>query len=128
LGGGGTLPRTQQLRTELVAFVTAEAAKATDGERLVGSSEVIESIFGKWKRREGEQARSGVTGLVLALGAIVSHTSAEVNRQTLENVPTKAVLTWCREKLGKTVHATRRTLFASPRNAEQKQAQTQLAA
>jgi hypothetical protein len=30
LGGVGTLPRTQQLRTELVAFVTAEAAKATD--------------------------------------------------------------------------------------------------
>ena len=65
LVGLGTLPRPQQLGAELVAFVAAEAAKANDGERLVGSSEVIESIFGKWKRLEGEQARSGLTGLVL---------------------------------------------------------------
>ena len=65
----GTLPRTQQLSAELLQFVTEEGAKAKAGERLVGSSEVIESIFGKWKRLEGDQARSGLTGLVLALGA-----------------------------------------------------------
>jgi len=128
LVGVGTLPRTQQLRTELVAFVTAEAAKATDGERLVGSSEVIESIFGKWKRLEGEQARSGLTRLVLLLGALVSHTSAAVIRQALESVPTKTVLTWCREKLGKTVQATRRAVFVPSRKAEQKQDQLKLAA
>ena len=128
LAEAGTLPRTQQLCAELIQFVTEEGAKAKVGERLVGSSEVIESIFGKWKRLEGEQARSGLTGLVLALGAIVSHTTAEVIREALENVPTKTVLTWCREKLGKTVQATRRTLFAAQRNAEQKPDQLQLAA
>ena len=128
LAEAGTLPRTQQLCAELVQFVTKEVAKAKDGERLVGSSEVIESIFGKWKRVEGDQARSGLTGLVLALGAIVSHTSAAVIRQALESVPTKTVLTWCREKLGKTVQATRRTLFAPPGKAEQKQDQIKLAA
>jgi hypothetical protein len=94
----------------------------------VGSSEVIESIFGKWKRVEGEQARSGLTGLVLALGAIVAPTSADVIKQALTTVPTKTVLTWCREKLGKTVQATRRALFASLRNAEQKPDQLPLAA
>lgn len=128
LAGIGTLPRTQQQRAELVAFVTAEAAKATDGERLVGSSEVIESIFGKWKRLEGEQARSGLTGLVLTLGAMVSHTSAAVITQALASVPTKTVLTWCQEKLGTTVQATRRTLFVPLRKAEQKQDQIKLAA
>jgi len=128
LAGVGTLPRTQQLGAELVEFVRAEAAKAKDGERLVGSSEIIESLFGKWKRLEGDQARSGLTGLVLLLGALVSHTSAAVIRQALESVPTKMVLTWCREKLGKTVQATRRTLFVPPRKAEQKQAQLKLAA
>jgi hypothetical protein len=66
LAAAGTLPRTQQLCTELLQFVREEGAKAKAGERLVGSSEVIESIFGKWKRLEGDQARSGLTGLVLA--------------------------------------------------------------
>ncbi len=124
----GTLPRTQQLSAELLQFVREEGAKAKVGERLVGSSEVIESIFGKWKHLEGDQARRGLTGLVLALGAIVSHTTAAVIKAALESVPTKTVLTWCREKLGKTVQATRRTLFAAQRNAEQKQDQLQLAA
>ena len=128
LAEAGPLPRTQQLCAELVQFVTQEVAKARAGERLVGSSEVIESLFGTWKRLEGDQARSGMTGLVLALGAIVSHTSAEVIRQALESVPTKTVLTWCREKLGNTVQATRRTLFAPQRKAEQKQDQIKLAA
>jgi hypothetical protein len=61
--GVGTLPRTQQLGAELGEFVAAEAAKAKEGERGVGRSEVIESIFGKWKRLEGEQARSGLASL-----------------------------------------------------------------
>ena len=105
-----------------------EGAKAKAGERLVGSSEVIESIFGKWKRVEGDQVRSGLTGLVLALGALVAHTTPEVIKHALESVPTKTVLAWCREKLGKTVQATPRTLFAAQRKAEQKQDQLQLAA
>ena len=128
LAATGTLSRTQQLSAELLQFVTAEGAKAKVGERLVGSSEVIESIFGKWKHLEGDQARRGLTGLVLALGALVSHTTAAVIKAALESVPTKTVLTWCREKLGKTVQATRRTLFAAQRNAEQKQDQLPLAA
>lgn len=124
----GTLPRTQQLWTELVPFVMEEEAKAKAGERLVGSSEVIESIFGKWKRLEGEQARSGLSGLVLAVGALVAPTTPAVIKQALESVPTKTVLAWCREKLGKTVQALRRTLFVRQRNREQKQDQLPLAA
>jgi hypothetical protein len=128
LAGTGTLARTQQLSAELLQFVREEGAKAKVGERLVGSSEVIESIFGKWKHLEGEQARRGLTGLVLALGALVAHTTPAVIKQALESVPTKTVLAWCREKLGKTVQATRRTLFAVECKAEQKQDQLPLAA
>lgn len=64
LAAAGTLPKTQQLCAEFLQFVREEEAKASAGERLVGSSEVSESIFGKWKRLEGEQARRGLTGLV----------------------------------------------------------------
>jgi hypothetical protein len=54
LAAAGTLPQTQQLGAEFLQFVREEEAKATAGERLVGSSDVIESIFGKWKRLEGD--------------------------------------------------------------------------
>jgi len=44
---------------------------AIDGEvclmqgKLLGSSEIIESVFGKLKRIEGDQEKSGFTGNVL---------------------------------------------------------------
>jgi len=128
LAEAGPVPRTQQRCAELIQFGSEEGAKVKAGEGLVGSSEVLESLFGKWKRLEGEHPRSGLTGLVWALGAIVSQTTADVSKAALESVPTKTVLAWCRDNLGKPLQATRCTLFASQRNAEQKQDQLKLAA
>jgi hypothetical protein len=62
--------RTQRVRRELLAFVAQEAAKAQPNERLLGNSEVIESVLGKLKQLEQDQAKSGFTGLLLCLGAM----------------------------------------------------------
>lgn len=112
--------RAQRVATELVAFVAAEAAKAKSDERLLGSSEVIESGFGKLKRLEQDQAKSGFTGLLLSLSAMVSTTTAEVVHKALETVPTHKVLAWCKEHLGRSVQAQRRAAFAGPDPPEQK--------
>jgi len=109
--------RTQRVRTELIAFVAQEAAKARPNERLLGSSEVIESALGKLKRLEQDQAKSGFTGLLLCIGAMVATTTTEVVQKALETVPTKKVLAWCKETLGRSVQAKRRESFAK---AEQK--------
>src|SRR5208282_2764085 len=58
-----------QLRQQLIAFVTAESSKARIGEVLPGTTEVLESCFGKLKALEDGQSKSGFTGLVLSLGA-----------------------------------------------------------
>lgn len=112
--------RAQRVSTELVAFVAAEAAQAQPDERLLGSTEVVESSFGKLKRLEQDQAKSGFTGLVLSLGAMVSTTTAEVVHKALETVPTHKVLDWCKEQLGRSVQAQRRAAFAGPDPPEQK--------
>ena len=119
--------RTKLVRQELVAFVAQEATKARPTERLLGSSEVIESVLGKLKRLEQDQAKSGFTGLLLCLGAMVSTTTAEVIQKALETVPTKQVLAWCKEILGRSVQAKRRDVFASRRKTEQKRDQLCLA-
>lgn len=115
--------RTEKVCRELVTFVAEEASKARANERLLGSSEVIESVLGKMKRLEQDQAKSGFTGLVLAISALVSTTSKEVIQRALETVTTKQVLTWCREKLGQSVQSKRREVFAVLKVAEQKRNQ-----
>lgn len=110
----------QKVSAELVAFVAQEAAKAHHGERLLGSSEIIESVLGKQKHLEQDQAKNGFTGFLLALCAFVAETTTDVVRQALEAIPTKKVMAWCRENLGQSVQAQRRTAFASPGRTEQK--------
>ena len=112
--------RTKKVRTELVAFVAQESAKARPGERLLGSSEVIESVLGKLKRLEQDQAKSGFTGLLLSIGAMVSSTTSDVILKALESVPTKKVLAWCKETLGRSVQAKRQEIFASHSKLERK--------
>jgi hypothetical protein len=108
------------MRRDLLDFVSQEAAKAQPHERLLGSSEVVESVLGKLKRLERDQASSGFTGLILGLGALVAETTQEVVQQALETVPTKKVLAWCEKMLGRSVQAKRREVRAPPSYQEQK--------
>jgi hypothetical protein len=120
--------RGQRVAQHLLAFVETEATKAASHERLLGSSEVIESVFGKLKRLEQHQARSGFTGLVLALGAMVSTTTPAVIEKALETVPTSQVRQWCQQHLGPSVQAQRQHAFRQLKPTEEKQFHFQQAA
>jgi hypothetical protein len=102
------------LRDELIDFVDDESSKARPGERLPGSTEILESSFGKLKSLERDQCKSGFTGLLLSLGAIVSTTTSDVIRKAMEHTNTKDVISWCREKLGVTVQSKRRYAYNPP--------------
>lgn len=115
--------RAEKMQRELVTFVAEQEAEAHPYERLLGSSEVIESVLGKMKRLERDQAKSGFTGLLLGLSAMVSITTREVIQQALETVSTKQVLAWCQEKLGQSVQSKRREVFAALGRTEQKRNQ-----
>ena len=112
--------RTKKVCAQLLAFVTEESLKTKRNERLLGSSEVIESVFGKLKRLEQDQAKSGFTGLLLCVPAMVSTTTEDVVQKALETVPTKTVLAWCRENIGQSVQAKRKEAFVSHDKTEQK--------
>jgi len=103
----------QRLRDDLLEHVAKQAAQARAGERLPGSTEALESCFGKLKQLEKDQNRSGFTGLLLGLGALVSKTTVEVVQTAMEKCPLKAVWKWCKDKLGESVQAQRRAAYAA---------------
>jgi hypothetical protein len=109
----------RRIRDELVAFVAQEEQAAHPDERLLGSSEVIESVLGTMKRLEQQQAKSGFTSLILGLCAMVADTTQEIIQAALETVPTKKVWAWCQKTLGHSVQAKRRAALR-PAEAEQK--------
>ena len=121
-------PRTERVREQLVNFVASEALKTRAGERLLGSSEVIESMFGKLKCIERDQARSGFTALVLSIPAMVSTTTQEVIHKALETVPTRKIAEWSKEFLGQSIQAQRKEAFRDTNKKEQKRDQLHVAA
>jgi hypothetical protein len=108
------------VRQQLLRFVREESFKAKPNERLVGSSEVLESVLGRFKQLEHDQVKSGFTGLLLSLAALVSTTTAEVIQTALETVRTKQVVAWCNNTLGTSVQAQRRAALIAPHKSEQK--------
>jgi hypothetical protein len=111
-------PSGRDAAEAMIAFVAEQAlAVWPDGVRLIGSTEILESIFGELKALERQQSASGLTGLMLALGALVSPCDDEEIKKGLEATPSKAVQSWIDDQVGPTVQAQRclvRTIFADP--------------
>ncbi len=119
------LPKTRSepassFRRQLLAFVREEAQQVREGERLPGSSEVLESIIGKFKAVAGERGQHGLTGLVLSIGALVGHMTIETVQAALGEVTNHDVWNWCQTHLGPTVQSLRRRITLALRS-EQKQ-------
>lgn len=106
-------PATKDLAEELLTFVAGQFAAARPGERLPGSSEVLESILGKWKCFEKQHSSEGFTAAVLALPAMLRDWTEEQILAALRATPTRLVQEWARTHLGMSVTAQRRLAYAS---------------
>jgi hypothetical protein len=104
-------PSGRDAANRMLIFVRMHAtAIHHPGERLIASTEILESLFGELKTLERQQAESGLTGLILALGAMVSTGTEEEIAKALEATPGKAVQAWIDARLGPSVQSQRRTL------------------
>jgi hypothetical protein len=122
-----TTRRANNVRNELVGFVQKLSLDARDGERLFGSSEIIESVIGKLKSLEQDQSGSGFTGMLLSLPAMLSRTTQDVIQKALESVPTKKVFAWVKENIGQSVQSKKKEVLSAIKNLEQKWDQNQAA-
>jgi len=120
--------RTIRMRWSLIEYVLDESLKAQPGEQLLGSSEVIESVFGKFKYMQREHEKGSLTGMVLAIPAMVSQTTQDVVLRALEAVPVQNVRAWMKEIFGKSPRVKRKEAFSIWTNTEQKSDQLRLSA
>jgi hypothetical protein len=102
---------TLALRNRLRAYVGRYGRELPVGERLVGSTEVLESAFGKQKRLSRDQSESGLTVLSVGLGVMLGEATPEQQRTDADRVPEKAVENWAKRMFGRTVQWFRRRFF-----------------
>ena len=111
----------QDLRDELVNFVDGESQKAKKGEHLPGSSEVLESAFGKFKEIEGNQSKRGFHRPLAGVADDLrpTHTRHRPGGR-VESVKTQCVVQWIRDHLGQTQHSKRCMVYSAVRPPSQK--------
>lgn len=97
-----------QLAGEVIDFVKEQAKMVPQGEIWIGSSECIESLFGKLKHVEQDQHKDGFTGLVLAAAACVGKTDVGIVDNALRSIKNKDVSAWEKENIGTTLQALRK--------------------
>ena len=112
-----------QLASTLVQFVKEAAGQLRHGERAWMSSECLESLFGLFKRREGQHSRSGFTGLLVSLPTLMRYWSAEEVRAALLSLKHEEVVRWEKEMIGSTVTGRRAKAYRSMAKAENTAAQ-----
>lgn len=104
------IPAVQRLRKQVVEFVETQGQQARTSERLLGSSEVLESIIGKYKHVAGEGGHHGLTGMVLSIGALVGDVAVATVQDAMTEVTTTDVWDWCRSHLCATVQSVRQRI------------------
>ena len=105
-----TIPAVQRLRKQLLEFIQSQGQQALPGERILGSSEVLESIIGKFKAVAGEGGYHGLTSMILSIGALVGKQTVATVHAALTAVTNNAVWEWCRTHLGATVQSMRQRI------------------
>lgn len=113
LNAVATHPMACRAAEALVQVVTEQSAHAREGERLLGSSEILESLIGKGKRLEGQQSQNGFTKMVLGMAAAVATPTRAYLAQALSQIKTKHVSEWCQTHFGLSLQTQRHRALGS---------------
>jgi hypothetical protein len=104
-----------KLKNNLIDFVKTQGKACKEKERLLGSSEIIESVFGKQKYLERDYAKEGFTSLILGIGAFVGTLTVDDVKEALVSTPVKKVVKWCKDELGETLQSKKNIAYSDVR-------------
>jgi hypothetical protein len=104
----------------LIDFLHEQSKVVPIGQVWIGSSEIIESLFGKLKCLEHDQSKGGFTSLVLGAAACVGNVDVDVVKVAMQQVKTRDVAAWTRDQMGTTLLSKRRHALGSWRRKKKK--------
>jgi hypothetical protein len=102
--------RELQFANQLTEFLLSQSKGIKFGEWFIGSSEILESLFGKIKYMEREQRAFGFTSLLLAAMAAVGPLDEKIVAEAMESVKRSDIDKWAAEEIGQSVQAQRRQI------------------
>jgi hypothetical protein len=112
------ISKTGILYDQIFEFVKSQEAKLSLGESMIASSDIIESMFGKWKSMVSEDSMAGITDMILLLPLLTVKLTDKLVIKALEDTPIKKIENWKKENLGTTMYAKRRAILHKKTSAK----------
>ncbi len=101
-------PRTAIFTQQVLAHVALEAAKIPADSIWLATSDIIESVFGKYKCFTAKGPLKEIGKLVLAIPAFIADLTIPLIREAMESVRTIDVEQWAETHIGTSMLARRR--------------------
>jgi hypothetical protein len=107
--------RLRCLKDQLLSHLRTESASTTTGNERdqpwLGSSDIIESILGKYKNFSARTPMKEVGKTVLTMPVFTSDVTLSEVKEAMANVSTKDLREWIKENVGDTLFARRKRAF-----------------
>ncbi len=98
--------KAEKVIDEIMQFVRDQCAHVSEGEAILGSTEVLESLIGKGKQFGGKN-KNGYTASVLGMASATCELTLSNIRQSFIEVHVADVINWTKDMIGTSLHAQR---------------------
>jgi hypothetical protein len=112
-------PRSRGFLTRVLKYLRAEGEKIPRGESWLGTSDVIESLFGKYKWLGEKAPYAEVGASVLALPVLTRELTAELLHEALSTVSGDEVRAWVSEQVGRSTLSKVRAVTGAAKESEE---------
>ena len=104
-----------RIAEQLLDWIQQSLGKLEPGERTWLSTEILESLFGKFKQIERQHSKGGFTRSIAAIPTLCIQATRKTVRKAFASVSSKATQQWIQESLGKTLTARRNAAYKESR-------------
>lgn len=104
-------PRLESFKTYILAYLRSQVASLSPDQTLLASSDVLESIFGKYKLFSSERSFKEIGQMVLTIPLFTAKLTPQWVKQALEAIPMADVQTWAKQTFGQSMLSKRRNLL-----------------
>jgi hypothetical protein len=118
-----TVSKALIIASELHAFLTQQAAKIPVGVTCLGTSDIIESVFGKYKGFSARCALKDIGKMILLMPVFTTTLTAGLIKNAMEKYRVQDIRIWLNETLGTSLFSKRKLAFGSWSEKQEKKIQ-----
>jgi hypothetical protein len=102
-----------ELKAQLISFLKDETANFDDSAKWLGTSDIIESVFGKYKIFSAKTPLKEIGKSVLTIPVFTSPKTLPDIKKAMESVSDKMLKEWLAENIGESLFSKRKKVFSA---------------